>query len=96
VAKVFRLYEVPGVDTALLIIRLVWEGVVLGERCGLLSHATWPRLPLLPTVNGSQLTRPRTFIVRYGGETFSGPVQNLAAQLMCRGTWRDQIVPGTR
>jgi len=72
------------------------EVVVLGERCGLLSHATWPRLPLLPTVNGSKLTRPRTFIMRCGGETFSAPVQNLAAQLMCRGTWTDQIVPGTR
>jgi hypothetical protein len=60
------------------------------------SHATWPRLPLLPTVNGSQLTRPRAFIVRYGGETFSAPVQNLVAQWMCPGTWTDQIVPGTR
>ena len=28
--------------------------------------------------------------------TFSAPVQNLAAQFMCRGTWTDQIVPGTR
>jgi hypothetical protein len=28
--------------------------------------------------------------------TFSAPVQNLAAQLMCRGTWTDQIVPRTR
>ena len=43
-----------------------WFGEVffLGERCDLLSHATWPRLPLLPTVDRSQLTRPRTFIVR--------------------------------
>jgi hypothetical protein len=44
------------------------------------SHATWPLLPFLPTVNGSQLPQTRTFIVRFGGDS---DVQCTKAELCC-------------
>jgi hypothetical protein len=73
---------------------------VLGERSDCLSHATWPLLPLLPTVNGSQLPRPRIFII--GFDEDRSDIQCTKSKLCCTfhiiypGTWNVQTVPGTR